>query len=129
VNTAALIQLAVSALAVAMMIGLAAWATRGRGAPALDEPAARRLLAEEFPDRTVEALWLAADGKGAVAKSVDLALVLARMGDGYMARKLAWSEAAATPVRDGRLRLALREPGAPRAILTFAAWPPKDLPA
>ena len=85
-NLAFLIQLAVSAIAVGLMIGLAAWATRGRGAPPLDEPTARRWLADEFPTRKVESLWIAADGQGAVAKSGDRALILTRMGDGYAAR-------------------------------------------
>ncbi|MBS0363965.1 MAG: hypothetical protein JSR98_21540 [Proteobacteria bacterium] len=124
-NAAALIQLAVSALAVALMTGLAALATRGRGAPPLDEAAARRLLAEEFPDRRPEALWLAADGHGVIAREGERALVLARIGDGYLARELAWSAALSAEVRDGRLTLPLREPGAPRAVLAFAAWPPE----
>ena len=129
VNAAALIQLAVSALAVAAMTGLAAWATRGRGAPPLNERGARRLLAEEFPDDRIDGLWLASDGAGAMARAGERALILARMGDGYLARRLAWDEARAAQVHDGRLRIALREPGAPRAVLAFAAWPPKDVAA
>ena len=108
---------------------LAAWATRGRGAPPLDEAGARRLLAEEFPDRRPEALWLAADGRGVIARAGDRALVLARMGDGYLAREVAWSAALSAQVRDGRLTLPLREPGAPRAVLAFAAWPPEGVRA
>ena len=126
VNTAALIQLAGSAVAVFLMTMLAAWATRGRGAPALDEVEARRQIGEEFPDLPVEALWLAADGLGAVARSGDRALVLARMGDGYVARQLPWSAAIAVQAEGGKLSLPLREPGAPRAALAFAAWPPKE---
>ena len=129
VNAAALIQLAVSALAVAMMTGIAALATRGLGAPPLDEAAALRLLADEFPNDAVERLWLAADGRGAVARAGDRALVLARMGDGYVARKVAWRDAQAAQVRDGRLRIPLHEPGAPRAVLAFAAWPPQEAAA
>ena len=49
-----LLQFAGSAIAVGLMIGLAAWATRGRGAPPLDEAEARRWLADEFPGREVE---------------------------------------------------------------------------
>jgi hypothetical protein len=128
-NAAALIQLAISAVAVAMMVGLAAWMTRGRGAPLLDEAEARRWLADEFPDRAIEALWLATDGKGAVARSGDQALILTRMGDGYAARRLAWSKAVAAGLKEGRLRLALSDPGAPRAVLAMAAWPPKETAA
>lgn len=129
VNAAALIQLAVSALAVAAMVGLAAWATRGRGAPPLDEAQARCCLADEFPGRAVDGLWLAADGKGAVAKSGDQALILTRMGDGYAARRLPWAKAAAASARDGRVSIPLSDPGAPRAVLEIAAWPPKEAAA
>ena len=125
-NAAALIQLAISAFAVALMVGLAAWMTRGRGAPPLDEAQARRWLAEEFPDLAIDGLWLATDGKGAVARSGDQALVLSRMGDGYAARRLAWSKAVAAGLKDGRVRLALSDPGAPRAVLAMAVWPPQE---
>jgi hypothetical protein len=128
-NAAALIQLAISAAAVALMVGLAAWMTHGRGAPPLDEAEARRWLADEFPDRTVDALWLATDGKGAVARSGDQALILTRMGDGYAARRLAWAKAMATGLKDGRVRIALSDPGAPRAVLAMAAWPPREIAA
>lgn len=124
VNVAALIQLAASAIAVALMTGLAAWATHGRGAPALDVAEARRQLAAEFPGAALDGFWLAADGRGAVARSGDRALVLARIGDGYVARRIAWDAALAARVRDGRLSLPLGEPGAPRAVLAFEAWPP-----
>jgi hypothetical protein len=125
-NTAALIQLAISAAAVALLVGLAAWMTRGRGAPPLDEPTARRWLADEFPDRAVDGLWLTTDGKGAVARSGDQALILTRMGDGYAARRLAWAKTVDTGLKDGRLRLALSDPGAPRAVLAMAVWPPQE---
>jgi hypothetical protein len=111
------------------MVGLAAWATRGRGAPPLTEAEARRWLADEFPDLAIEGLWLATDGKGAVAKSKDQALVLSRMGDGYAARRLAWSRVVGAGLEDGRLRIALGDPGAPRAVLAFTMWPPQDLAA
>lgn len=125
-NTAALIQLAISAAAVALLVGLAAWMTRGRGAPPLDEAQARRWLADEFPDRAVDGLWLTTDGKGAVARSGDQALILTRMGDGYAARRLAWAKTVDTGLKDGRLRLALLDPGAPRAVLPMAVWPPQE---
>ncbi len=123
-NAAALIQLAISAVAVALMVGLAAWMTHGRAAPPLDDAEARRWLADEFPDLAIEGLWLAADGKGAVARSGDQALVLNRVGDGYAARRLPWAKACAARVKDGRVVIALSDPGAPRAALAFAAWPP-----
>jgi hypothetical protein len=128
-NAAALIQLAISALAVAAMVGLAAWATRGRGAPPLDEATARRWLADEFPGQTIEGLWLAIDDKGAVAKAGDQAFVLTRMGDGYAARRLLWSQAVGAGIRDGRVHISLDDPGAPRAVLAMAVWPPKEAAA
>ena len=119
------IQFAVSAAAVGLMVALAAWATRGRGAPPLDEAAARAWLADEFPGQTVEALWLADDGRGGVARSGDWALVLSRMGDGYAARRLPWSQALAAEPRNGRLTLRLADVAAPKAVLAMAAWPPR----
>ena len=127
VNAAALIQLAVSAAAVALMVALAAWATRGRGAPPLDEAAARALLADEFPGRRVERLWLAADGRGALAKAGEAALVLTRMGDGYAARHVPWDRAQAARVEDGRVFIPLSDVAAPRAVLALPDWPPKGL--
>jgi hypothetical protein len=129
VNTAYLIQLAVSATAVGLMIGLAAWATRGRGAPPLDEAEARRWLADEFPGRKVEALWIAADGLGALAKSGDRALILTRVGDGYAARQIDWAKALAARSEGGLVRIALADVTAPRAVLALPAWPPKELAA
>ena len=128
-DAAYLIQFAVSAAAVALMVGLAAWATRGRGAPPLDEVAARAWLADEFPGRRLDGLWLAADGLGAVARSGEAAFVLTRMGDGYAARQVAWTQALAAAPRDGRIRIPLSDPAAPRAVLAMAAWPPKETPA
>jgi hypothetical protein len=128
-NAAALIQLAISAAAVAAMVGLAALATRGRAAPPLDDATARRWLADEFPDLKIDGLWIAEDGKGALARSGDAALVLSQMGDGYVARRLAWDAAAHAPVKDGRLSLSLADFAAPRAVLALKPWPPKDLAA
>ena len=128
-TAAALIQLAISAAAVAMMVGLAAWATRGRAAPPLDDATARRWLADEFPGRAIDKLWLATDGLGAVARSADAALVLSRMGDGYAARAIPWARALAAGVQNGRVSLALGDPAAPKAVLALGGWPPKELPA
>jgi hypothetical protein len=129
VNSAYLIQLAISAIAVALLVGLAAWMTRGRGAPPLDEAEARRWLADEFPGRAIERLWLTTDGMGAVAKSGDTAFVLTRMGDGYAARAVPWARALAAGAKDGRVRIPLSDPAAPKAVLAFAIWPPKELAA
>jgi hypothetical protein len=90
----------------------------------LDEPTARRWLADEYPGRALDGLWLATDGKGAVAKSGDRALVLSRMGIGYVARQVPWAQAAAASLKDGRVRIAFADVAAPRAVLAMAAWPP-----
>ena len=122
-----LIQLAASAAAVALLVGLAALATRGRGAPGLDDVAARRRLAEEYPGARIDGLWLAADGQGALARSGDHALVLSPMGVGYAARRIPWDTAVRAPLKDGRLSLPLADFAAPRAVLQLNTWPPKNL--
>lgn len=123
-DKALIIQLAGSAAAVGLLVALAAWARIARPTPPLDAEAARALLAVEFPDDPVEALWIAADGAGLVARSGERALVAWRRGDGYVARELPWAAAlAARPARgilvlrtaDGVARLALND-GEP--------WPP-----
>lgn len=124
-NQAFFIQLAASGAAVAAMVGLAAWANIGRPVQPLDEPRARRLLAEEFPERTLEGLWVAVDGLGAVAKSGAMALVLCRLGDGYVARQIPWAQALAASFRDGRISIDLADVAAPRAVIALDAWPPK----
>ena len=125
-DKALLIQLFGSAAAVALLVGLAAWARIARPTPPLDPAGARVLLADEFPDQAVEALWIAADGAGAVARSGDLALVLWRKGDGYVARAAPWAKALDAAVEDGRVRLRLAD-GSPCLSLEHGAWPPREL--
>jgi hypothetical protein len=124
-NQAFFVQLAVSGAAVAVLVGLAAWANIARSAPPLDEVRARRLLAEEFPGRSLDGLWLAVDGMGAMAKSGGMALVLCRLGDGYVARQIPWAQALAASFKDGRISMGLADPAAPRAVIALDAWPPK----
>ncbi|MFO1015623.1 MAG: hypothetical protein U1E50_17860 [Caulobacteraceae bacterium] len=112
-----------SAVAVALLVALAAWARIPRRAPVFAEAEARDLFALEFPTRTLSGLWLGEDG--AVARSGDEALVLFRVGDGYAARSLPWNKAIASPVKDGRLNLSLGDFAAPRAVISLAAWPPE----
>jgi HAMP domain-containing protein len=126
-NQAFFIQLAVSGAAVAAMVALAAWANIARPTLPLDEARARRQLAEEFPGRGVEGLWIAVDGLGAVAKSGAMALVLCRLGDGYVARQIPWAQALAASFKDGRISIDLADVAAPRAVITLDAWPPKGL--
>jgi len=123
------IQLFASGVAVALLVGLAAWAKIARPTGPLDEAKARALLADEFPDRHLDALWVASDGAGALAKSGALALVICRLGDGYTARQIPWAQALQASFREGRLCVDLADVAAPKAFLTLPAWPPKDLAA
>ncbi|WP_269716436.1 hypothetical protein [Caulobacter sp. NIBR2454] len=91
-NKALLVELFGSALAVAGMVGLAWWAKIPRSTPPLDEAAARAILADDFPDITPENIWIADDGRGAVARAGEQALVLFQLGDSYVARLVAWRD-------------------------------------
>lgn len=123
------VQLAASAAAVGVLVAIAAWAKIARPVGPLDEAKARALLAEEFPDRTVDAVWVASDGAGALAKSGGMALVLCRVGDGFAARQIPWAQAVAASFKDGRLSVDLADIAAPRAVISLPSWPPKDLAA
>lgn len=123
------IQLFASGLAVAALVGLAAWAKIARPAGPLDDSKARALFEDEFPDRRLDAIWVASDGQGALAKSGGLALVLCRLGDGYVARQIPWAQALQASFRQGRLCVDLADIAAPKAFLNLPAWPPKDLAA
>jgi hypothetical protein len=114
-----------SGIAVLVLAGLAALARLARPTPPLDEAAARGLLADDFPEAQIDRIWLAADGSAALARSGPRALYLFRLGDAWVARDLAWAEAASAPVREGRLYLRL--PGvSPRlARPALAGWVPE----
>ena len=122
-DNALLIQVLGSAVAVGLLVAIAAWARIARPTPPLDARDARALLAVEFPDDPVDALWIADDGAGLVARSGDQALILWRKGDGYVARQTAWADALAAAVVDGRLKLRLAD-GAPRLSVKDGVWPP-----
>ena len=125
-DKALLIQVLGSAVAVSLLVALAAWARISRATPPLDVEGARALLTLEFPDERVDALWIAADGAGLIARSGDRALVLWRKGDGYVARETAWADALSATVDKGRLKLKIAD-GAPRLALNGGAWPPAEL--
>jgi hypothetical protein len=93
VDDAFFVQLALSAGAVAGLIAIAAWAKIAKPVAPLDDHKARAILAEEFPGRRVDAVWIASDGCGALAKSGALALVICRVGDGFAARQIPWGQA------------------------------------
>lgn len=123
------IQLAASVAAVALLVALVAWAKIARPIGPLDDARVRTLLAEAFPGRTLDALWIATDGAGALAKSGGLALLLCRLGDGFVARQIPWAQAISASFRNGQLSVDLSDVAAPRAIISLPAWPPKDLAA
>jgi hypothetical protein len=123
-DKALIIQLAGSAAAVGLLVALAAWARIARPTPPLDAEAARALLAVEFPDDLVEALWVAADGAGLVARSGERALVFWRKGDGYVARDLLWAAALAAKPADGLLVLETADGAVRLALKDGEPWPP-----
>jgi hypothetical protein len=119
-----------SAVAVGLMVAVAAWARIARPTAPLDEPAARALLAAEFPDQAPTFVWIAADGAGAIARAGATALVLYRLGDSWVARTLRWDDALTARVARGTVRLKLRDPAAPVARLAVSGinpWPPETL--
>ena len=120
------LQLLGSAVAVALIVGLVAWAKIGRPAPALDAGSVTALLIEEFGDVRISELWIAPDGLAAVAHAGDTALVAWRAGDGYRLRKIAFSHLAAARTGSGRVRLKLNDPATPPLSFTVpeGAWPP-----
>lgn len=121
------IQLAASGGAVALLVGLAAWAKIARPGAPLDEARARVLLKEEFPGRTLDAVWVGVNGKGAVAKSGGLALVLCELGDGYVARQIPWGQAISASFKKGQLSIDLADVAAPVAVISLPSWPPKEI--
>lgn len=123
------VQLALSGAAVAILVGLAAWAKIAKPAGPLDEARARTLFEDEFPGRRLDAVWVASDGAGALARSGGLALVLCQVGDGFAARQIPWAQAISASFRNGKLCVDLADIAAPRATLSLPSWPPKDLAA
>ncbi|MET0274132.1 MAG: hypothetical protein ABW360_14190 [Phenylobacterium sp.] len=126
-NQAFFIQLAASGLAVAALVALAAWAKIARPGAPLDEGRARALLADEFPGRALDSVWVGVDGKGVLAKSGGLALVMCQHGDGYVGRQIPWAQALAASFKNGQLCIHLGDVAAPRAVISLPAWPPANL--
>ncbi len=125
-DKALLIQLGGSVVAVVLLVAFAAWMGVARATPPLDAEAAGALLTQEFPDHRPGAVWIAADGAGIIAREGDLALVLWRRGDGYVARDLPWSAVAALKPTDGRLVVRVAD-ARPVFAVNDDAWPPKEL--
>lgn len=128
-GTGVLIQLAGSFAAVMLLVALAAWARLARPTPPLGEDRVRSVMGEEFPGRGIDGLWIADDGRGAIARSGGEALVLFQAGDTYVARSLPWSLAVSAPRKEGVLNLTFDDVAAPRTRLVFAGWPPQEAAA
>ncbi len=122
------VQFAASFAAVAVLVGLAAWARIAKPMTPLDDARVLKLLAEEFPGRPIERVWVAVDGRGALAKSGAAALVLCEVGDGYVARHIPWAQAIASSFRDGVVKLDLSDVAAPNARIALQSWPPPSTP-
>ena len=125
-DKALLIQLGGSIVAVALLVAFAAWMGVARATPPLDPASARALVALEFPDHTPDAVWISADAAGVIARESDLALVLYRRGDSYVARDLPWSVIADLKPTNGRLALRLGDARPVFAVIDDV-WPPKEL--
>ncbi len=125
-DKAMLIQLVGSTIAIAALVGFAAWAGIARPTPPLDAARLAALLAEEFPDHHPTATWIASDGSAALAREGDLALVLWRRGDGYVARDVAWPVVAGARSKNGKLTLRLAD-AAPALAVGDDVWPPQVL--
>lgn len=129
-SAAFLIQLVISAVAVAALVGLAAWLGVPRVKGPMTDDAVRTILAEEFPDDPVGGIWLAQDGLSAVARSGDQALIIYRVGDGHVTRAAPFREMALKRRGGGMAVIHLGDVAAPRvriALSDDAWWPPKEL--
>jgi hypothetical protein len=125
-DKAMLIQLGGSVVAVALLVAFAAWLGVARATPPLDAQSARALLDLEFPDHRPDAVWIAADGAGIIAREGDRALVLYRRGDGYVARDLPWPAVVVLKPTNGRLVVRLAD-ARPVFAVNDDVWPPKEL--
>lgn len=74
------------------------------------------------------ASWISADGRAALARDGDTALVLWRRGDGYVARDLDWAAVLTAPSLRGR-RILKTADGRPSLAVADDVWPPKELAA
>ncbi|WP_181242869.1 hypothetical protein [Caulobacter vibrioides] len=125
-DKALLIQLGGSVVAVALLVAFVRWLGVARATPPLDAQAAKALLDVEFPDHRPQAAWIAADGAGLIARDADLALILYRRGDGYVARDLPWSVVAGLKPAGGRLTVRVSD-ARPTFAVSDDVWPPKEL--
>lgn len=120
-DLAATCGIAIIALVAAMI-----WAKIARPIMPLDETRAQFLLQEQFPGKVIEAIWVDASGKGAVAKSGAAALVLCQHGEAYVGRQIPWAIALADGFRTGEICISLADIHAPTAVISLPAWAPHE---
>lgn len=125
-DKALVIQLGGSVVAVALLVAFVRWLGVARPTPPLDAASAKALLDVEFPDHRPMATWIAADGAGLIARDADLALILYRRGDGYVARDLPWSAVASLKPTGGRVTVRVSD-ARPTFAVSDDVWPPKEL--
>lgn len=123
-----LVQIALTAAAFGVLIAVSTWARGASPDTPLTRERARELILARFPGRKVEAMWVAVDGRGAVARSGVMALVLYQQAGRPILRQMPWPMVLAATARDGLVRLELGE-GSPPALLALDAWPPRSLAA
>ena len=121
------LQIAFSVAAMGVMVSVAAWARFGRPQSPLDEARARELLTQAFPGRRLDAVWVAVDGRGALAKSGALALVLCPVNESHVGRMLPWAQALAASFKGGRISVDLGDIGQPKSVMFMSHWPPAAL--
>jgi len=129
-TAAFLIQTVISLLALAGLVGLAAWLGLPRDRDPLTVERARALFAEEFPDTAVAVVWIAPDGASALGRAGEEALIAYRAGDGFVLRSIPWSRLSRAVVVNGRAMLKLDDVAAPKATFNLgngADWPPQHL--
>jgi hypothetical protein len=129
-TAAFLIQTLISLLALAGLVGLAAWLGLPRDKDPLKEERARALFAEDFPDTAVAAVWIAPDGASALGRAGDEALIAYRAGDGFVLRSIPWNRLSHATFANGRAMLKLDDVAAPKAIFDLGEgenWPPRRL--
>lgn len=126
-SVAYLIQTAASGVAILILAALAWKFGVARHPGPLTKERALSLMALDRPADALGPVWLAADGRSALARAGSEAVILYAVGDGHVVRTLPWDSLARGEVRNGRVRLLLADRSAPFAWLTIgegAAWPP-----
>ena len=126
-TTAYLFQTAGSGVAILILAALAWKLGVGRHPGALSEDHARALLVNEFPSTSIGRIWLAADGRSALARSGEEALIVYAIGDGHVVRAAPWASIASAKAKGERRLVTLNDRSAPRAAFRLgegAVWPP-----